>query len=70
MLALKLITISGTHKDLNLPVYSTTDRFLEIFRLKDLNDLPAISTIDFNLLDEIEDEEETEETEEEPVNLI
>jgi len=70
LLALKLITISGTHKDLNLPIYSTTDRFLEVFRLKDLNDLPAISTIDFNLLDEIEDEEETEETEEEPVNLI
>ncbi len=56
LLSLKLITISGTHKELNLPVYSTTDRFLEIFRLKDLSDLPPINTIDFNSFEEEFDE--------------
>ncbi|MCX7820190.1 MAG: SMC-Scp complex subunit ScpB [Brevinematales bacterium] len=71
LLSLKLITISGTHKELNLPVYSTTERFLEVFRLKDLSDLPAINTIDFNALDDIEDEEEeVEEKADEVENLI
>lgn len=70
LLSLKLITISGTHKELNLPVYSTTDRFLEVFRLKDLSDLPSINTIDFNAFDyENEEKEEDEEKLEESENL-
>ncbi|MGC8764895.1 MAG: SMC-Scp complex subunit ScpB [Brevinematia bacterium] len=61
LLSLKLITISGTDKELSLPVYSTTDRFLELFRINDLKDLPPLDKIDFNLEDNedyLEDEEE------------
>ena len=57
LLSMKLITISGNHKELNLPLYSTTEKFLEMFRIKNFSDLPPLNSIDFNLID---DEEATD----------
>ena len=66
LLSYKLVTISGSSDDvLKSPVYSTTSRFLEMFKLKGTEDLPSLDTLNF---DEINIEDfETEETEtEEP----
>jgi|YNPMSStandDraft_1061717.scaffolds.fasta_scaffold39945_2 segregation and condensation protein B len=65
LLSMKLINISGVHPETKSPLYSTTERFLEVFRIKSLADLPPIDTIDFDNLIETEDEESSEEKEEE-----
>ncbi len=65
LLSLKLITISGSNTELNMPVYSTTDRFLEVFRINDLKDLPPLSTMDFNTFeDELKEDVQEIENEE------
>lgn len=49
LVALKLVTISGATEDLmKSPQYSTTDRFLEFFRIRGLEDLPPLSSIDLS----------------------
>lgn len=53
LLALKLVNISGSADDIvKSPLYSTTERFLEFFRLKSIEDLPSLSTIDFSKISE------------------
>ncbi len=65
LLSLKLITISGSNTELNMSVYSTTDRFLEVFRINDLKDLPPLSTMDFNTFeDELKEDVQEIENEE------
>jgi segregation and condensation protein B len=49
LLVLKLIYISGSADDIvKSPMYSTTDRFLEFFRIKNLDDLPSPDSIEFS----------------------
>ncbi len=49
LIALKLVTISGTAEDLDKsPQYVTTGRFLEFFRIKSLEDLPALNSLEMN----------------------
>jgi segregation and condensation protein B len=49
LLVLKLITISGNADDIvRSPLYSTTERFLEFFRIKNIDDLPSPGSIEFN----------------------
>ncbi|MCX7883073.1 MAG: SMC-Scp complex subunit ScpB [Brevinematales bacterium] len=68
LLALKLITISGTSEDvLQSPLYTTTERFLEFFRINSLEDLPSLSQLEWQEIDAEEthlekDEENEEET--------
>lgn len=50
LLGHKLIDIVENDKILGEPMYGTTKRFLEIFRLQNLNELPAPENIDFELL--------------------
>jgi segregation and condensation protein B len=64
LLALKLITISGSADDMvKSPLYSTTSRFLEFFRIKSIEDLPALASIDMEnfVYDYDEDEPANEE---------
>lgn len=67
LLSLKLTTISGAADDLvKSPLYSTTSRFLEFFRIQSLEDLPSLSSLDLNQMNmTLDDEEEDEETPEE-----
>lgn len=60
LLALKLITISGSSDGLiKSPLYITTNRFLEFFRIKNIEDLPPLSSLDSNkFYDDFEDVEE------------
>jgi len=67
LLSLKLITIAGSSDDVLVsPLYITTERFLEFFRINSLEDLPSLSQLDWqeveNLVesDEAVEEEETE----------
>ncbi|MFN4216990.1 MAG: SMC-Scp complex subunit ScpB [Brevinematales bacterium] len=74
LLALKLITISGASDDiLQTPLYITTERFLEFFRINSLEDLPSLSQLEWQnieseeiqipteeVLDEMEPEENNE----------
>ncbi len=47
LMALKLATISGLSDDLlKSPLFVTTSRFLEYFRMKNLGDLPSITSLD------------------------
>lgn len=66
LLSLKLITISGTSNDVfHTPLYVTTERFLEFFRINSLEDLPPISQLEWKDIETEEiqtNEEETEET--------
>ncbi len=73
LIALKLITITGSADDIvKSPVYSTTERFLEFFRIKSLEDLPSPESIEFSKIiensdaffddDEEDDEEDNKET--------
>jgi segregation and condensation protein B len=65
LLGYKLITISGSTDDvLKSPVYSTTKRFLELFRLENLDDLPSLETINLNEFS-MDDEDEDNEIEDE-----
>jgi segregation and condensation protein B len=72
LLALKLISISGSADDIvKSPVYSTSERFLEFFRIKSLEDLPSPDSIEFSKIMENSDaffeeliEEEEKENEE------
>ncbi len=66
LLDLKLITINGTSKDLDQsPLYITTKRFLEIFHIQDIEDLPPVDSLDItgNLLENIQDESDLEQEE-------
>jgi segregation and condensation protein B len=68
LLGLKLINISGSADDLvKSPLYSTTERFLEFFRIKSMEDLPSLNSIEMNnFLSDFEldaDEEEEAESE-------
>lgn len=58
LLEMKLITISGTDKEIKSPLYCTTERFLEIFKIKSLDDLPPINSIDFDTFSETLEEED------------
>jgi len=61
LLNLKLITINGTAKDLDQsPLYVTTKRFLEIFRIQNIEDLPPVDSLDLteDLLDNIDSEKD------------
>ncbi|NPV01903.1 MAG: SMC-Scp complex subunit ScpB [Brevinematales bacterium] len=68
LLGYKLINISGyTEGVVQSPVYSTTKRFLELFKLKDLSDLPVLDNLAFDepgSPDTVEDIPEDEEGEE------
>jgi len=68
LLGYKLINISGyTEGVVQSPVYSTTKRFLELFKLKDLSDLPVLDNLAFDepgSPDTVEDIPEDEENEE------
>ncbi len=56
LLALKLITIVGSTDDVvKSPLYSTTERFLEFFRITSLEDLPSLESVEFNKLLNSED---------------
>jgi segregation and condensation protein B len=68
LLGYKLINISGyTEGVVQSPVYSTTKRFLELFKLKDLSDLPVLDNLAFDepgspdTVDDIPEDEENEE---------
>jgi segregation and condensation protein B len=68
LLALKLITISGASDDvLQTPLYITTERFLEFFRINSLDDLPSLSQLEWQNIEseeiDIPAEEVSEETE-------
>ena len=62
LLALKLITITGAAEDLvKSPLFSTTDRFLEFFRIQSVDDLPSLSSIDMNqYVEDFGDEDESD----------
>lgn len=65
LLALKLVNISGTSDDIDKsPLYSTTPRFLEFFRIKSMEDLPSINSLEVSDLMDVEDDDETDEDEE------
>ncbi len=49
----KLIDIVGTDKILDNILYGTSKRFLEIFRLKSLNDLPSPESLELSELTDI-----------------
>lgn len=56
LLALKLVSISGSADDIvKSPVYSTSERFLEFFRIKSLEDLPSPDSIEFSKIMENSD---------------
>ncbi len=63
LITLKLITISGSADDIiKSPIYTTTDRFLEFFRIKSLEDLPSLNSIEFNkIMENIENSFNSEE---------
>lgn len=49
LLTLKLISITGSADDIvKSPLYSTTTRFLELFRIQSLEDLPSMSSIEMS----------------------
>ncbi|MGL5720974.1 MAG: SMC-Scp complex subunit ScpB [Brevinema sp.] len=54
LLGLKLVDIVGSDELLEEPQYGTTKRFLEVFRLKSLRDLPSPENLDFSVLDATE----------------
>lgn len=64
LLSYKMVTISGsTDGIVKLPLYSTTDRFLEMFHINSIDDLPDIESLNYSDLveeDNIEEEEQTE----------
>jgi len=69
LLALKLINIVGSTEDVvKSPLYSTTERFLEFFRITSLEDLPSIESVEFNKLLESESFYAEEESKEEENN--
>lgn len=60
LLGLKLIDIIGTDKLLDNILYGTNKRFLEIFRLKSLQDLPSPESLELSELAEmLNDNEES-----------
>ncbi|MGL4388893.1 MAG: SMC-Scp complex subunit ScpB [Brevinema sp.] len=63
LLGLKLIDIIGSDEILGDILYGTTKRFLEIFRLKSLNDLPSPESLQLSELSNILDDESIEEDE-------
>lgn len=66
LLGLKLVNISGTSDDIDKsPLYSTTARFLEFFRIKSMDDLPSINSLEVSDLMDVEDDEETGDEDEE-----
>lgn len=56
----KLIDIVGSDELLGDMLYGTTKKFLEIFRLKTLNDLPSPESLELSELSNILDHEELE----------
>ncbi|MGL5254418.1 MAG: SMC-Scp complex subunit ScpB [Brevinema sp.] len=60
LLGLKLIDIVGSDDLLEEPLYGTTKRFLEVFRLKSLRDLPSPENLDFSVLETSESSENQE----------
>ncbi|OHD56533.1 MAG: SMC-Scp complex subunit ScpB [Spirochaetes bacterium GWF1_51_8] len=76
LLGYKLINISGyTEGVVQSPLYSTTKRFLELFKLKDLGDLPVLDSLTFDDLELMNPEEsgppeEEEGNETDEMNLI
>jgi segregation and condensation protein B len=67
LLALKLATISGATDDMiKSPLYSTTDRFLEFFRIRSLEDLPPLSSIDLSRYRDEDDSASDDDTGEDP----
>ena len=68
LLALKLIFISGSSDNIvRSPVYSTSERFLEFFRIKSLDDLPTPDSTEFSKImenSEVLFEEEKDDIEE------
>lgn len=69
LLALKLINIVGSTDDiLKSPLYSTTERFLEFFRITCLEDLPSLESVEFTKLLENESFYAKEEGKEEESN--
>ena len=65
LLGLKLIDIVGTDKLLDDILYGTNKKFLEIFKLKSLQDLPSPESLELSELSEIINMEESYEDEEE-----
>lgn len=78
LLSLKLITISGTSGDiLQTPLYITTERFLEYFRINSLENLPSLSQLEWQDVEDIsmnlgedENDVQTSEEAEEESNLF
>jgi segregation and condensation protein B len=75
LLGYKLINISGyTEGVVQSPVYSTTKRFLELFKLKDIDDLPVLDNLAFDEPDNPVDDEELPQNEDaeesDDLNLI
>ena len=66
LLGYKLINISGyTEGVVQSPLYATTKRFLELFKLKDLSDLPTLDSMTFEDLESIAGNDEPRPPEEE-----
>jgi len=64
LLGMKLIAITGASEDMvKSPLYSTTSRFLEMFRIQSLEDLPSIENLNLDDFSE-EDDDEAESQEE------
>ncbi len=58
LLGHKLIDIVGTDKLLDNILYGTSKRFLEVFRLKSLNDLPSPESLELSELADILEEDD------------
>ncbi len=57
LLTLKLITVSGASDDVfQNPLYVTTERFLELFRINSLEDLPPISQLEWKDIEGLDEE--------------
>lgn len=58
LIGYKLVNIAGaTDGVVKQPTYATTDRFLEMFRMNSLDDLPDIETLNYSELNETVDDE-------------
>lgn len=71
LLTLKLINIAGSADDIvKSPLYSTTERFLEFFRIKSIEDLPSLNSIEMNQFLEDFNDDDMDENEEKEEDVI
>ncbi len=69
LLGMKLIAISGASDDIvKSPLYSTTSRFFEMFRIQSLEDLPSVENLNLDDFSEDDDDEKDQEQTDTEVN--